>query len=401
MKYYMFNGLENGKKQNGTKKEINKRKVCKLVIIILIIILFISITTLYTTNEKCREILDKYIFRKEVYENNLPTIQVDSSKNVNIYAYDKYITVLDQNKLKLYNKIGNEEHSLDIEVSSPIFEANGDYLGIAEKNGQKVCLIYNENIVWQKDIEGNISSINVNKNGYVSVIISGTSYKTVVQTFDSNGNELFKRYLSTTNVIDTDISNDNKYLAMAEANFSGIVVQSIIEIISIEDAKNNSSDSIKYTHIAETDDLIININYNSKNELVCMYDKHIDILDKDNNTQLLNFENEEVLFSDINLPSKVIKIVKKSTGLFSAEAEMQIVNSTTGNITTYAIENVPKAVYIQDNMIAINLGTSALFINDNGWLVKKYQSSQEIQKIILCNNIAGIVSKNKIEIISL
>ena len=52
-------------------------------------------------------------------------------------------------------------------------------------------------------------------------------------------------------------------------------------------------------------------------------------------------------------------------------------------------------------MIVINLGTSALFINDNGWLVKKYESSQEIQEIVLCNSVAGIVSKNKIEIISL
>ena len=169
MKYYMFNGLEKGKKQNGIKKEINKRKVCKLVIILFIVILLISIATLYTTNEKCREILDKYIFRKEVYENNLPTIQVDSSKNVNIYAYDKYITILDQNKLKLYNKAGNEEHSLDIEVSSPIFEANGDYLAIAEKNGQKVYLIYNKNIVWQKDIEGN----NIFCNGKAEVLGMG------------------------------------------------------------------------------------------------------------------------------------------------------------------------------------------------------------------------------------
>ena len=52
-------------------------------------------------------------------------------------------------------------------------------------------------------------------------------------------------------------------------------------------------------------------------------------------------------------------------------------------------------------MIAINLGTRALFINDSGWLVKRYESSQEIQKIVLCSNLATIVSKNKIEIVSL
>ena len=401
MEYYMFNGLGNNSKQKNQKKKLNKKKVFKTVIIIICIALFITLTILYSTNEKTREIMDKYVFRKDVYENNLPTIAVDSGKNNHIYAFNKYITILEQNKLKLYNSYGREEAILDIQISIPIFESNGEYLAIAEKNGKKIYLINNKNIVWQTDVEGKISSVNVNRSGYVSIIISGTSYKTVIKNFDNQGKELFTKYLATSNVIDTDISNDNKYLAIAEANFSGIVVQSIIKVISIEDAKNNSSESIKYTHIAEADNLIINIKYHNKNELVCMYDKHIDILKDGQNTELLNFKNEDVLFSDINLASKVIKITKKSTGVFSAEAEMQIINSNTKNTNIYAIENVPKTVYIQDDMIVINLGTSALFINDNGWLVKRYQSSQEIQKIVLCNNLAGIVSKNKIEIISL
>lgn len=400
MKYYMFNGIGGNKEENKVKK-INKKKVVNTIIIIICILLIISAVVLYTTNEKCREILDRYVFRKEVYENNLPTIKIDSNKSISTYAYNKYISVLEENKLKLYNKMGREETALDIEISTPIFEANGEYLGIAEKNGQKLYLVNNKNIVWQKDIEGKISQINVNKNGYVSVIISGTSYKAVIKVFDLNGNELFTYYLSTTNVIDTDISNDNKYFAIAEANFSGIVPQSTIKVISIEEAKNNSADAIKYTHLANANDLIINIKYQNKNELVCMYNEHIDILKEGESTELINLKNEEVLFADVNLQSKIIKITKKTTGLFSAEAEMQIINSNTKDTNIYAIENVPKSILVQDNMIAINLGTKALFINSNGWLVKKYQSSQEIQKILLCNDVAGIVSKNKIEIISL
>ncbi len=400
MEYYMFNGLKNNQ-PGKQKKKINKKKILKVIIAIICIIAFIILATLYSSNQKFRDIMDKYVFRKQVYENNLPTIQMESGNNSHVYAYSRYITILEQNKLKLYNSTGREEVSLDIEISNPIFESNGDYLAIAEKNGQKIYLINNKNIVWQTDIEGKISSINVNKNGYVSIIIAGTSYKTVIKNFDNQGKELFTKYLATANVIDTDISNDNKYLAIAEADFSGIVVQSMIKIISIEDAKNNSSESIKYTHIAEADNLIVNIKYHNKNELICMYDGHIDILKDGHNTELLNFKNEDVLFSDINLSSKVIKITKKTTGVFSAEAEMQIINSNTKHTNIYAIKNVPKSIYIQDNMIVINLGTSALFINDNGWLVKEYKSTQEIQKIILCNDIAGIVTKRRIEIISL
>jgi hypothetical protein len=400
MKYYMFNGIGGNKEENKVKK-INKKKVVNTIIIIICILLIISAVVLYTTNEKCREILDRYVFRKEVYENNLPTIKIDSNKNISTYAYNKYISVLEENKLKLYNKTGKEETSMDVEISTPIFEANGDYLGIAEKNGQKLYLVNNKNIVWQKDIEGKISQINVNKNGYMSIVISGTSHKAVIKVFDQNGNELFTYYLSTTSVIDTDISGDNKFLAMAEVNFSGIVPQSGIKIISIEEAKSNSSEAIKYTYLANANDLIINIKYQNKNELVCMYDEHIDVFKEGKNTELINLKDDDALFADVNLSSKIVKVTKKSTGLFSAEAELQIINSNTKDSNFYAIESVPKSVLVQDNMITINLGTKALFINSNGWLVKKYQSSQEIQKILLCNDVAGIVSKNKIEIISL
>lgn len=402
MKYYMFNGLNKKSETSKPKKELNKKKIWKLIILLFCTLLIISSIVLYTTNEKCREILDKYVFRKEVQEDDLPSIEIDSSKNINVCAYDKYIGLLEQNTLKLYNKYGHQETTLDdIEISNPLFKANGEFLCIAEKKGQKVYLIKNKNIIWQNEIEGDISNISVNKNGYVTITISGTTYKTVVITYDSNGNELFKNFLSTTNVIDTDISNDNKYLAIAEANFSGIVVQSIIKIISIEDAQKKSSEAIKYTYLAEPDDLIINIKYHGKDKLICMYDEHIDIFQEGQNTEMVSFKNENILFSDIDLSDKIIKIEKKSTGLFGAEAEMKIINTNSQKEVIYAIENVPKTVYVQDNMIAINLGTSALFVNDNGWLVKKYQASKEIQKIVLCNNVAGIISKNKIEIISL
>lgn len=375
----------------------------KVSVALVCAILFITFICLYENNNKVRNFFDIYIFRKIINEEKVPSIDIDNSKNISTFAYNKYLAILEQNQLKIYNKLGNQEHSLDIEISNPLFETNGEYLCIAEKGGQKVYLISNKNIIWQKDIEGNISSINVNKNGYVSITISGTSYKAIVQIFNSNGDELFKRYIGTANVIDTDISNDNKYLAIAEADFSGIVVQSNIKVISIEDAKNNSNESIKYTHIAEANDLIVNTKYNSKNDLVCMYDEHIDILKDGQNTELINLTNEKVLFADVNLSSKIVKLIKTSDGFLNAVIEMQIINSNNiNNINKYTIESTPKKIYTQENMIAVNLGTSVMFINDNGWLVKKYESKkEEIQNIVMCNEIAGIISKDKIYIISL
>lgn len=392
-----------GQENNKPNKELNKGKIIKISIIFICAILLITAIILYNNNDNVRKFFDVYIFRKIINEEKVASIEVDTSKNINAFAYSRYLALLDQNILTLYNKSGNKEHSLEIEISNPIFDANGNYLCIADKGGQKLYLISNKNIVWQAEIEGNISNINVNKNGYVSVIISGTSYKNVVKIFNSSGNELFKKYFSKTNVIDADISNDNKYLAIAESDFSGIVIQSNIEIISIEDVQSNSSESIKYTHVAKADDLIINIKYNTKNDLVCMYDNHIDLLKGEENTELVNLNDKDILFADANLSSKIVKLTKRADGFLNTYIEMQIINSSnTNSVSTYKIENTPKEIYVQGNMIAVNLGTSVMFISDSGWLVKEYQSKrEEIQNIVMCNEVAGIISKNKISIISL
>lgn len=358
---------------------------------------------LYIKNESFRDFSDKHIFRKEIQSENLAKIDLEANKLSGVYAYEKYILVLEQNSLDFYNRFGNRDGSLDIQISTPIFASKGNYLCIAEKNGQKLYCIQNKNIIWQKDIEGEIKGININKNGYVSVIISGTSYKSIIEIYDNNGKELFKRGLSTTTVIDTDISADNKYLVIAETDFSGVLIQSTIEIVSIEGATTakKADDAIIYTYKADSDNLITNIEY-QKDILVCMYDKYIDVIKNQNATKIFDYTSEDVLFADINLNSKIIKIIRKSKGFLGKEFQMKLIDTNNPeNEIIYEIEQNPKTVYVEDNVICINIGTEVLFINSNGWLIKRYKSSQEVQNVVFNNNIAGIISKNKIELISL
>ena len=42
-----------------------------------------------------------------------------------------------------------------------------------------------------------------------------------------------------------------------------------------------------------------------------------------------------------------------------------------------------------------------LFINNSGWLIKNYTSSQEVQNIVLSNDLAGIIFKDKVETVEI
>ena len=68
---------------------------------------------------------------------------------------------------------------------------------------------------------------------------------------------------------------------------------------------------------------------------------------------------------------------------------------------TYTAESVTKEMITYGDKIALNLGTEVEFINTSGWLVKRYIANQEITSIVMSDNMAGIVYRDKIEIVNL
>lgn len=377
------------------EKKLNKKKVFAVILIFLIIILTITFTILYRKNTSIRYFFDEYIFKKNITENTLPKISIENS---NVYAFGNSIISLEKNTLNFYDKSTNKTASLEIEISEPIFATSGDYLCIGEKNGSKIYLIHNKNIVWQKDIEGEISNLAINKNGYVAISITNTTYKTICKLYNDSGTELFTSYLAKSYIVDFAISDDNKFLAIAEANFSGIAIQSNIKIISIEKAISTGTDTIEYSYVAPIDDFIVNIGY-CNNDLVCVYDTHIDVIQNNSISEITNFNTSNILFADIN--NKLIKIEKVSDGLLNSSFNLQMVNVITSEVKQYNLDREPKSVHVFGNVVAINFGTEILFINNSGWLIKNYTSSQEVQNIVLSNDLAGIVFKDKVEFLSL
>lgn len=384
------------------EKKINKKKIIISILIIILIAIITTLTITYINNKTAREWIDKNIFQKEKTQNNLHSIEIEDENNSNIYAFNKYIGILNKNNFKIYDNTGKQEKELTIEITKPIFNYNNRYLVVAEEKGQKLYLVADKDIVWEREIEGNISQITVNKNGYVAVTIVDTSYKTVVQLFDSQGNSLFKTILSTTRVVATSISDDNKYLAIAQVDTSGTMVQSNIRIMSIDDSKKNSENAIKKVYSGENNELITNIKYQEKNKLLCMYTDKIELIKADETVEKVQeFKDKKISFASIELSNASVTIEEKSSGLFTADSVVNIINSENKSTSLYTAEAVTKEIYTNGNIIALNLGSEVEFINTNGWLVKKYTADQEITSIVVSNSIAGIIYRDKIEIINL
>lgn len=381
-------------------RTFNKKRIAGLIILLVIIVIFIVGYILYATNEEFRTFMDMNVLRKEITENNLNSIVLEDYDKSNIYAYSNKIAVLKDNKLSLYTASGRQEGQLEVQISTPITYSNGRYFMIAQQDSSKAYLIRDNEIVWEKDLEGNISRVSVNSAGYSSIILTGTAYKTVIVVFDNQGNELFK-YMSSTITVDSAISEDNQYLSFAEVNISGTFVQSNIKTLSIEKAKTSPNEANVFTYNADSNSLILNIKYQNNNKLVCMYDESVHVIKNNEDTKVADINSSGMTFYSIELNNHLVGTVESTSGLLDTQTSVQIINMDNQNQSTYNFNGVTKELYSYGNKIALNLGSEVHFIETNGWLIKKYTSSQEIRKIVITDEIAGIVYRDKIEIVNL
>ena len=375
-----------------------KKKII-IASMILTIIAVVVLVSLYISERKFRDWIDVHLLGKDIIEEELPIINLNTDKLNQVHVYSKYIAVLSDKKIKLYNSYGEENESIDVDINSGIFDSNGKYLAVAEDHGNNLYLILDKTYLWSKTIEGEILQIHVNANGYVVVITKDSTNKSILTMFNSLGTKLFKSYFASTRIVDVSISEDNKYIAIGEMDSSGSIIQSNVKIISVENAQNNAENAIVYTYNADGGDLIIKIKYQDKNHILCMYDKKICIISDKNNDEIIKAEDDSIAFMTVNFSNHIAYVKEELTSIFNSKSNIEIINTNNNESNSITIEDTAKEIYAKDNVIGINLGTEMYFYDTNLWLVKKYTAKQEITNVDFSSSLAAVIYKDKIVVI--
>lgn len=392
--------MDEEKKEYQIQREINIRKIIITGIVVVLILAVVIIFSLYIAEEGFRKWVDINVLRKDISSESVATVDLNVDKNNQIVCYNKYIGILNEKNLKIYNSAGENITDISVNINTAIFSTNDRYLAIAEKNGQELCVISDKTYLWTQKVDGEIQQICVNKNGYVILVTTDTTYKSIITVYDNSGKQLMRNFLSSSRVTDVSISDDNKYLAYSEIDTSGTLIKSSVKIISIEKAQSNSAESTIYTKEAETSKMILKIQYQENGELVCVYDDSINIV-KDGYEQELIKKEDEATFVSGNLGNSIAYIKEEQRSAFNSSSTLNIVNTSSKQTYKYNFGEIAKEMYTTGNVIGINIGTEIYFIKTNGMLIKKYTSNQEITNVMITNNIAIIIYKDRIEVINL
>lgn len=379
------------------EKQKNKR-MFKYSLIIIIAVLVLVIVSLYIANKPFKSFIDTYILRREVRENNTNSIAIDTDNCSLIYAYDKNITTYIGGRVVFYDLHGKESGNIEIAFSKPIANSKENYLVIGDSGAQKICLINKNELIWQKDVEGKISKVSVNENGYVAVSTTGTTYESMVMIYNEKGDLQFTKYISTY-VLDAQISKDNKYLALAEADNSKISPSCKVELISIEKAISDSENATLNTYQGESGEVISGIKIQEKGKVICCFDSYIIRLDDKNSERIYDY-SDLTAYIDVNMNKEFVRIDKEQSSVFKSDYRLKITNSNKTD-KTFIIEGSLKSLKAKDKIVALNLGSEVVFLNSNAWMIKKYTGSQDIKDVVISDKLGLIIYGEKIDIVKL
>ncbi len=382
-------------------KELRKaRKNLKVAIFVIIISILIILLALYLANGQFRKFVEINILNKEINEKGAVHLKLNVEKLSFISVFNNRLLTINGGILTFYSEKGKEEEQIDVILSNPISDSDGKYLVLGDEGGNKIYLIKDKSIKWEKNIDGKIANVSVNKSGYVSVIITDTRYESIITVYDKDGNKILNRYLLSAYAVDSDISEDSKLLAIAEVDYSGTSAKSKIRVISIEAAHNDKNNAILYTYTGDVGDIVTNINYQKKDNVICMFDSYI-VKVKQNGHEIIYNNSDSTLFTDISLKREYVKIEKESSKIFKSEYRMKICNSDNRKEHLYALDGNVKKLKVNDDIIAIVSRTNIEFIDEKGWLKKRYVSSKDIKDIVISKDLAAIIYKDRIDLVSL
>jgi len=304
------------------------------------------------------------------------------------------LLVLTKDKIRMFDN--NIELSFETPCvnSSTYQSSNGDYTALFITELNEFFLFKNSKLIWNKKLNLSILELSVNSNGYVSIVFSQSGYKSGVKVFLPNGDELFTNSLANSYANKTIVTQDNKYLYIAETYIDGIKLYSQIRRIDISDVKVNQEDeklnSISFIKLAD-------------NEVVLDFSTNNEILYILTNESLYQYEIEEGL-KKIKYIDNNVSFVTINSGRFpiiiGQDLNLRIMKD---EMVLVKLDAMPQSIKTLNNRIVLCYGDKILSYDMNGRKVAKYSFTNQLKDFNIFNkgNKIALVFRDRIELINI
>jgi len=298
-------------------------------------------------------------------------------KHNNLVCVGELVVFDNDGYLEWRNQKGEVVYKNDTKMDSPLIRANHDYLVVAESNGNRFEVYNNQRLVWRGVVGGSILNVDINENGYVSVIRKYTGYKSAIEVFDKIGNKLFYALRASNMIINAIVLSDNKTTLLNSINSNGCALETVVEYL---DGQGKSINKFVL------DNTIL-----------------LKILSLEDGGSVLSSSNQ-VFFVDSSGKRKTqrkfdyvqsIAALNANTvavaGISSEKAEnsahvVQFINDNNEGENTLDFGSSIKSMIAQNDVVAVNLGRKVMVVNRHGRVLGGTTLGSEVLNIHFLSN---------------
>lgn len=347
--------------------KFNKKKFFKnfffLILFTILILLGIYIWKVPEARERMYVYYSEFIsnFRDEEMVNvqEVFSLSYDPAIQTTIVPGKDGVLIINKSGISEYTTSKNPIWVKEMNISNPIIATDGERFVIAESGGKKIMSFSSRTMLWEKECQGTVEKVFVNKLGYVGVIFSQTGYKSGFLFLNPDGQEICTKLFAKTTLIDLDISPKGDFVAMIEADTTTATISSAISFMS-------NQGEITYSSI-ENDTLLSGIRFLDNTNVVAVGDNKLIRIDKEYNKVVLDdFKDKSVSGINLENSDKIIKVYRTANGIFADKSTIDILNVNNKKTGTGEVSGVVKAVESTGKTIAIVLADRIDFFDISG-----------------------------------
>ncbi len=321
-------------------------------------------------------------------------IKYEYGKHPVFSVYNGYIIECTKDSIRGLNEKGEEQWAVPVSVNNPVLKAADGKLLIGDLEGKEIYLLDGKRIKWDKKLDNNIINVDINNDGYISVIHEAEGYKGEVTVFNHNGNEVLSRTVSDSFPLFSRVSPSGKQLLINSVNISGI--KAATDLTSVDMKGNGSKD------ITPREDIIFPFTwYLSSGLLAAVNDSSVICFDESLKEKWkYEFKDKKAYCSDILQGKYLVLAVSgqdKTGSLGNNAADIEIYDKEGKRSKVFSAGSSVKNIKTYSDIIGINTGREIFFINSKGTLLDKCTSKTDVSEIFFINrNEVAFVTKSKI-----
>lgn len=316
-------------------------------------------------------------------------ITVDNINNAEFVPYRNGIVYAAMNHMSYIDNTGSVVWETDTAVVDPILESEGEYILLAEKGRNKICLYSDKKLLFDTDDPDAVMAAKVSSNGDIVAVTDKSDYRGGISVYNKSGAQIFSWSSGADTVICADISSASRCVAVALLN-TDTQAKTVIQLFDV-----NRADS--YAR-AEVEDTVVYDMQFTGDMLTAFGDNRLVTLTASGKLIKNN------LFSDMQLTHSAMdrngtKILSFANGNVPM---LNMYNKRGAEKDSLTLTGVTDFIAIKGKNVLYNIGRDVYFGKMNSKNMAKYTAKMDIRNLIAVSaDTFVIVYSNSLEIVTI